>query len=274
VNVRADGYVETAVHCEATLIDRRCCAVIAKGSTQVTELTNIGLRRWVKTSDHPIAKAMLSLYFGLRRFHLPVIPGVHIGLYVIRRLVISGISNVLRIVWYTPLFQSRLESPAPGLYLYGGMPLVLGPIRITMGANCRVAAAINIIGRANGAWRPELIVGDNVDVGWNTRISVGRRVVIGSNTRIAGSALFTGFPGHPLDHIARAKGESDTDDQVGDIVLEDDVWLASGVTISGGVRIGRGTVVAAGSVVTKDLPSFVLAGGVPAQVIRPLKSGA
>jgi acetyltransferase-like isoleucine patch superfamily enzyme len=256
------------------LFDRRCYAVIAKGSTKVTELMNIGLRRWVKTSDHRVAKLMLSLHSGLRKFQLPVIPGVHSGLYGLRRFVLSVISNTLRIVWYTPLFQSRLETPAPGLYLYGGMPLILGPIRVTLGANCRVAAAINIIGRANGALRPELIVGDNVDLGWNTRISVGRRVIIGSNTRIAGSALFTGFPGHPLDHIARAKGDPDTDEQVGDIILEDDVWLASGVTISGGVRIGRGTIVAAGSVVTKDLPPFVLAGGVPAQVIRPLKSGA
>ena len=37
-----------------------------------------------------------------------------------------------------------------------------------------------------------------------------------------------------------------------------------------GVRIGRGTIVAAGSVVTKDLPPGVLAGGIPAVVLRAL----
>ncbi|MEA1938138.1 MAG: acyltransferase, partial [Pseudomonadota bacterium] len=37
-----------------------------------------------------------------------------------------------------------------------------------------------------------------------------------------------------------------------------------------GVRIGRGSVVGAGSVVTGNLPSMVLAVGVPARVIRSL----
>ena len=37
-----------------------------------------------------------------------------------------------------------------------------------------------------------------------------------------------------------------------------------------GVRIGHGTIVAAGSVVTRDLPAMVLAGGIPAKMIRPL----
>jgi len=36
------------------------------------------------------------------------------------------------------------------------------------------------------------------------------------------------------------------------------------------VRIGHGCVVAAGSVVTHDLPPMVLAGGIPARVIRTL----
>jgi acetyltransferase-like isoleucine patch superfamily enzyme len=33
--------------------------------------------------------------------------------------------------------------------------------------------------------------------------------------------------------------------------------------------VGKGTVVAAGSVVTKPLPEFVIAAGVPAKVLRP-----
>ena len=65
-------------------------------------------------------------------------------------------------------------------------------------------------------------------------------------------------------------GLPETDEQVGDIIIEKDVWLATGVSVMAGVRIGQGTIVAAGSVVTQDLPSMVLAGGIPAKVIRKL----
>lgn len=48
-----------------------------------------------------------------------------------------------------------------------------------------------------------------------------------------------------------------------------DVWLGNGVFVRRGVSIGTGCVVAAGAVVTADLPPYVIAGGVPARVIRP-----
>ena len=87
--------------------------------------------------------------------------------------------------------------------------------------------------------------------------------MIGNNVRIAGDCYLAGYPGHPVDANARAKGLPDTDDQIGDIVLHDDVWLATGVKVMPGVTIGKGTIVAAGSVVTKDLPDYVLAAGSP-----------
>ena len=45
-----------------------------------------------------------------------------------------------------------------------------------------------------------------------------------------------------------------------------DVWLGAGVTVLGGVWIGDGCIVGAGAVVTKDLPAFSVAWGVPACV--------
>ncbi len=54
------------------------------------------------------------------------------------------------------------------------------------------------------------------------------------------------------------------------IVVGNGVWLASDVTVCGGVTIGDNAVIAAGAVVVSDIPSGVLAGGVPCRVIRPL----
>ena len=167
------------------------------------------------------------------------------------------------------MLQSRLAAPAARLHLYGGLPLILGPLRLSLGADCRLSGQTTLTGRAGGE-QPELIVGKNCDIGWQTTIAVGRKVVLGDNVRIAGKAFLAGYPGHPLDAAARASGLPDEDSQIGDIVLEDDVWLATGVTVSAGVTIGRGTVVAAGSVVTKNLPPGVLAAGAPAKIIRKI----
>ena len=60
----------------------------------------------------------------------------------------------------------------------------------------------------------------------------------------------------------------------GDIVLEDDVWLGLQVCVMDGVTIGKGAVVGAGSVVTKDIPAYTVAAGVPARVIRERRNEA
>jgi acetyltransferase-like isoleucine patch superfamily enzyme len=52
------------------------------------------------------------------------------------------------------------------------------------------------------------------------------------------------------------------------VTIEDDVWIGAGSIITDGVRIGRGSVIAAGAVVTRDVPPQVVAGGVPARIIR------
>lgn len=52
------------------------------------------------------------------------------------------------------------------------------------------------------------------------------------------------------------------------VSIGNDVWIAYGVTILSGVSIGDGAVVAANAVVTKDVPPFSIAGGVPARIIK------
>ena len=227
------------------------------------------LKAWIKTRETPSARFAYSIAMGLKSIRMPVIRPLHRTLYALHTGIRGACAEFMRIVWWTPLFVSRLETSAPGLQLYSGMPQVIGPLRIQVGRGTRISGISTFIGRA-GTEQVLLDIGDNVDIGWQSAISVGTRIEIGDNVRLAGRCMLAGFPGHPLNAADRATGLPDTPDQIGDIVLERDVWLATGVTVLANVRIGAGTIVATGSVVTKDLPPGVLAAGVPARVIRQL----
>lgn len=50
-------------------------------------------------------------------------------------------------------------------------------------------------------------------------------------------------------------------------------WLASHVTVTAGSEIGDGSCIAAGAVVTGKIPPGVLAGGIPARVIKKISDG-
>lgn len=225
-------------------------------------------KQWLKNSDNPVANKVFRLLKAIRCMSFPAPRVISTPFYYAYCSTHSFLTTFTRIFWWTPLFKGRLDSTGSNLYLYGGLPYISGPVQITIGQNCRISGHSTFSGRSCATNPPRLSIGDNVDIGWMTTVAVGRNVVIGNNVRIAGRALLAGYPGHPLDAKSRAAGLPETDDQVGDIVLEDDVWLATGVSVMSGVRIGNSTIVAAGSVVTHDLPANSLCGGIPAKVIH------
>jgi len=110
----------------------------------------------------------------------------------------------------------------------------------------------------------EIRVGHNVFVNQNCTfydlggLDIGDDVMIGPNVNI----ITTGHPLEPSQRRAATIGNP--------IVIERNVWIATGATIVGGVRVGENSVVAAGSVVTRNVPPNMLVGGNPARVIRPI----
>ena len=80
---------------------------------------------------------------------------------------------------------------------------------------------------------------------------------------------------HKEDEIITLNGESRTVAEwnecmsvsKGPINVGNDVWISMNAIIQSGVNIGNGAVILANAVVTKDIPPFAIAGGVPAKVI-------
>lgn len=90
-------------------------------------------------------------------------------------------------------------------------------------------------------------------------VEIGKNVMIGPHCMLAaGSHDFTqvDIPMRWASHPSK-----------GPIVIEDDVWLGSHVIVTDGITIGTGAVVGAGAVVTKSIPPYGIAMGMPARIV-------
>lgn len=229
------------------------------------------LKQWVKQSDNPVASGLKKSFFSIKSIEVPAFKLIYLPIRMLYQTASGTISSLVRILFWTPMFKTRIRKMGKRLYLFGGMPLVQGALAIDIGDDCRISGQTTFSGRWAGESTPQLIIGNNVDISWQTTIAVGAKESLGNNVKIAGRGFLAGYPGHPLDAKDRAMGLPELDSQVGDIILENDVWLASGVTVMKGVTIGQGSIIVAGSVVTQNIPSGVIAGGVPAKVIRKIE---
>lgn len=108
-------------------------------------------------------------------------------------------------------------------------------------------------------------VGDYFFANHNCQILDGARVKFGDYVFIAPNCTFTTAE-HALDAEQRNEGL----EVALPITVGNNVWFGAGVTVLGGVTIGDNTVIGAGSVVTRDIPSGVIAVGVPCRVLRKI----
>lgn len=115
---------------------------------------------------------------------------------------------------------------------------------------------------------------------WRARFFSPQDLTVGEYTTIGNDAFFDArdkiWIGSCVNIAAEVRiytREHDIDDPFfsetgGPVTIEDYAYIGTRVTILPGVKIGAGAVVASGAVVTKDVPPYMLVGGVPAKVIR------
>lgn len=132
---------------------------------------------------------------------------------------------------------------------------------VTIGKGCGIAE--------------QVIIDPNVTIGDYSYINKGTIVFSGNIGRFCSIAHYCqiGLPEHPLAFVSTSPNTySDLQEPWRDIssppVIGNDVWIGSGVFILQGVTIGDGAVVAAGSVVTKDVPPYAVAAGLPAKIVK------
>lgn len=128
-----------------------------------------------------------------------------------------------------------------------------------LGKNSSIAEGVKI-------YFPENIwIGDNTRVNYGVvlngldKIWIGSYVHLSPNCIINTGSLDYTYPINRRPHISAP------------VIIEDGVWIGSGAKINLGVTIGEGSVIGAGAVVTKDIPAYSVAVGVPAKVIKKIE---
>ncbi|MCI1741497.1 MAG: acyltransferase [Prevotella sp.] len=117
---------------------------------------------------------------------------------------------------------------------------------------------------------PKIKIGEDCLIGDMNHISAINGVFIGNGALFGRRVLVTDNDhGVPIDRITRP-GKRGVCSK-GKVVIDDNVWICDNVCILSGVHIGKGAIIAANAVVTKDIPPYSLAGGVPAKVIKIYK---
>lgn len=113
-----------------------------------------------------------------------------------------------------------------------------------------------------------LKIGNHVGFAQNCFIEVRGKITIGNDCIFAPSVSLAA-ENHNFEDVnipIRQQGATRKG-----ITIGNDCWIGTKVSILDGVSIGNGCVIAAGAVVTKDVPDYTIAGGVPAKVIKTRK---
>ncbi|WP_277425577.1 DapH/DapD/GlmU-related protein [Pseudomonas synxantha] len=134
----------------------------------------------------------------------------------------------------------------------------------TTGQYCRIEAANGKEGKKT------LTIGSHVEINDACHIAALDSITIGNNVLIASQVYITDH-----DHGEITKEEllihpNQRKLVYAPVVIEDDVWIGEKVAILKGVTVGKGSVIGAGAVVTKDVPPYSVAAGIPARILKTL----
>lgn len=131
--------------------------------------------------------------------------------------------------------------------------------KLSIGEKVRVDRSVDIRVHEDGYIK----IGDRTIISPYTCIS-GRHISIGNDCLIA---AHTGIFASSHNFLDATRKISEQGYSYQGITIEDDCWLGSGVKVLDGVTIGKGAVIGSGAVVTKNIPPYSIAVGIPAKII-------
>ena len=109
---------------------------------------------------------------------------------------------------------------------------------------------------------------DRLIIGKFCSIACGAKFLFNSANHTLSSLSTYPFPLFFEEWGLEKRNVAESWDNKGDIVLGNDVWIGYEAVIMAGVTIGDGAIIGARAAVTKDVPPYTVAGGIPAKPIK------
>lgn len=139
--------------------------------------------------------------------------------------------------------------------------LIFHPERVHLGRNVYVGHYAIL----KGYYDRDLYIGDESWIGQQCflhsagGLTIGARVGIGPAVRILTSSHSEAGRETPILDSPVTRAE---------VIIGDGADIGTGAIVLPGVRIGVGAQIGAGAVVTRDVPAYAVAAGIPARVLR------
>jgi len=182
--------------------------------------------------------------------------------------------RVFNVILYSAWISNEFKSFGKGSRIIS-FSCLLGGKYITIGENCYIGRNTVLTAWArhgSDIFSPQIIIGNNVQIGDDSHITATNRIDIGNNV----------LAGKKITITDNAHGRSDYEAlsippslrslySPGPVIIEEGVWIGDKVTILPNVRIGKNAIIGANAVVTKDIPDNCVVGGIPAKVIKIMK---
>ncbi|SIO61456.1 Hexapeptide repeat of succinyl-transferase [Singulisphaera sp. GP187] len=221
-------------------------------------------------SQHPAARILRRLYWGVQTFSLPA------PRYVIKPMLWAYLALrelyyfAMRVCICEPLFKAACRRHGRRLRTGVFIHWIKGKGDIVIGDDVEFGGKCDIMFAARFTPNPTLEVGDRTCVR-GTTFSIGRRISIGNDCLIAMGVKMFDSNGHQSDPEARLAGLPPEFEDVRPITIADNVWIGQMSIVTPGVNIGEGSIVSAGSVVLGDVPPYTVVAGYPARKIGSLR---
>ena len=180
---------------------------------------------------------------------------------LLKRIVLNFLMHPVktRPQWWIRIFLPFYIKKGKGSVIYRSVRKDIVPFNIFELGKRSVIEDYSVINNAVG----------NLLIGNNTRVGIGNTIIgpvtISDNVNIGQNVTISG-----LNHNYEDPSKTISEQGVGTspIKIENDVWIGANSVVLPGIQIGNHSIIGAGSVITKDVPSYSVAVGNPARIIK------